>query len=399
MNIRNIEISRQEDIGGSACYLVGNRDNSRYVRMGGRETRFLLSMLESASAEQSREFESYPELNDKEKEFIKKKFYEWGFLSDGEKTGSGTEAVSEVNLKKIHLFTFPVDRILRVFYPQYRWLLSRSGFYMTLLILTADLGLIQLLFFRNELTPLLAGFHPDAAAILIFAVYFLVNTFFHELGHAAACRKSGVRVNHMGLLLYYLVPAFFCDVSEIYKVNDRKKRAVTASAGILTNLFIASVTAYLALFMIYTGVSVRFASTLLTASFIEGVFSLYNLIPLVKMDGYWLLSSVLGIENLQEKSWVVLYTSLARRDRLKDLSTGRWMTAFLSAFGLLSLGFSEVFWIMTYSLVRRMFGGYPVLLWAAAAMLIVYFVLDLIVTIRQFKRAVTSEYERLIRWI
>src|SRR5215207_5744812 len=62
----------------------------------------------------------------------------------------------------------------------------------------------------------------------------VVATAFHEIGHASACRHSGARPGEMGVGVYLIWPAFYCDVTEAYRL-DRRGRLRTDLGGVYFN--------------------------------------------------------------------------------------------------------------------------------------------------------------------
>ena len=110
----------------------------------------------------------------------------------------------------------------------------------------------------------------------------------------------------MGLLLYYFIPCFYCDVSSVYTFKNKRHRALVAVSGILANLFISVLAIFTAIVLSWFGIYWY----LLLYVGIMGIFiCIYNLIPFVKFDGYWLLVSLLGLDNLMDKAVILAYTS------------------------------------------------------------------------------------------
>ncbi len=123
---------------------------------------------------------------------------------------------------------------------------------------------------------------------LLFAASY-AGLFLHELGHAAACTRYGVKHGSIGLAIYLIFPAAYTDVSQAWRL-PRRYRAVIDVAGIYMSLAAASA-ATVALFA--TG-----DRTYLVLIAVYDMTVLFNLNPFIRMDGYWLLSDALGIANL-----------------------------------------------------------------------------------------------------
>jgi hypothetical protein len=123
-------------------------------------------------------------------------------------------------------------------------------------------------------------------------VLVLVGILFHELGHIAACVKYGVPHGGIGIGFYWGFPVFYADVRATWRLPP-KQRAVVASGGIYFQLvFLAG----LLLAYSVSNSAVYAAASLVT---IYNILSTLN--PILKYDGYWILSDLLGIENLHAR--------------------------------------------------------------------------------------------------
>ena len=129
----------------------------------------------------------------------------------------------------------------------------------------------------------------EPAWLLALLVSIVVATAFHEIGHASACRFSGARPGEMGVGVYLIWPAFYCDVTEAYRL-DRRGRLRTDLGGVYFNgLFaLACGVAYVA-----TG-----AEALLFAAFVQHLIVLQQLLPLLRFDGYYVLSDLTGVPDI-----------------------------------------------------------------------------------------------------
>jgi putative peptide zinc metalloprotease protein len=146
---------------------------------------------------------------------------------------------------------------------------------------------------------------------LVFYIVAVIALCWHELGHAHACKHFGGRVPAMGFLLIYLTPAFFTDTTEGFVKGSRSQRFTIAMAGAWSELYICAVATPI-WWGTPPGSSVHNAAYLLMLmSGIAGIFLNWN--PLMKLDGYYMLSELLGIADLKENStayasaWVKRY--------------------------------------------------------------------------------------------
>ncbi len=122
----------------------------------------------------------------------------------------------------------------------------------------------------------------------------------HEMGHGHACKHYGGRVPAMGFALIYLAPAFYTDTTEGDVKATRYQRMVISLAGVWIELVAYSIVA-----PIWWGTppdtAVHDAAYILML--ITGISAaLVNWNPLIKLDGYYILTEILGIVDLKEDS-------------------------------------------------------------------------------------------------
>ena len=126
----------------------------------------------------------------------------------------------------------------------------------------------------------------------------------HEIGHAAACRYGGARPGRMGAGLYVAWPAFYTDVTDAYRL-DRKGRLRTDLGGVYFNAITVLVAA--AVFA-YTGYE-----PLLLVCFAIQMQVVQQLLPLLRLDGYYVLSDLVGVPDLFKRIGPILRSALPGR--------------------------------------------------------------------------------------
>jgi putative peptide zinc metalloprotease protein len=152
--------------------------------------------------------------------------------------------------------------------------------------------------------------NKTAGDIAEFWILFLFMAFFHESAHAITCKHYGGGVHRTGFHLIYLTPAFFVDVTEVWVYANRFQRVVTALAGIWTELTICSVAT-----IVWWGTPPGgFVHDLAyKVVLIAGVaVVIMNLNPLIKLDGYYVLSETLGIDEIKERSTALVMSGIQK---------------------------------------------------------------------------------------
>jgi len=136
--------------------------------------------------------------------------------------------------------------------------------------------------------------------VMVFYILAVISLCWHELGHAHACKHYGGRVPAMGFLLIYLTPAFFTDTSEGFVKGSRHQRFIIAMAGAWSELYLCAIATPI-WWATPPGTAVHNAAYLMML--MTGIVGLLlNWNPLMKLDGYYMLSEVLGVTDLKENS-------------------------------------------------------------------------------------------------
>lgn len=121
----------------------------------------------------------------------------------------------------------------------------------------------------------------------------------HEFGHGLACRRFGGECHEMGVMLLVFAPCLYCDVSDCWMLPSKWKRAAVGAAGMYFELIVAALATF-AWWWTEPGVVNGLALNILFVSSVSTL--LVNLNPLMRYDGYYILSDLLEIPNLRQKS-------------------------------------------------------------------------------------------------
>lgn len=123
--------------------------------------------------------------------------------------------------------------------------------------------------------------------------FMLASSFFHELGHASACKYFGVRHGGIGFGLYLNFPVLYTDVTEVWKL-DRTQRCVVNLAGVYFQCYWLVI--LLVAFFLTGNDMIRYLILIMNLGFVM------TLNPFFKFDGYWIASDLLGVPNLRQRS-------------------------------------------------------------------------------------------------
>ncbi|CPR14322.1 HlyD family efflux transporter periplasmic adaptor subunit [Brenneria goodwinii] len=205
-------------------------------------------------------------------------------------------------LKNYLFFRIPLwhpDRFLTATLPKVEPFFSRLFFKLTLM--AALLGLFlagrQWETFKHTF---LHFFTLEGAALAGITLCF--TKVLHELGHAYTCKRFGARVATMGVAFLVMMPVLYTDTSGAWKLTRHRQRMAIGAAGMLTELTLAA-WATLAWSFLPDGMLRSAAFMLATTTWIMTLA--INLSPLMRFDGYFLLSDWLQIPNLQQRGFAI----------------------------------------------------------------------------------------------
>jgi putative peptide zinc metalloprotease protein len=216
-------------------------------------------------------------------------------------------------------------------------LFALSGFYP----LSHEWGAMKELFSD----PALVIYDNPVILVKLYVLLTLLNVL-HELSHGLTCKHFGGSVHRMGIMFYLAIFIFYTDASGSWSFPEKYKRIAVALAGPLVNLICMALCFWIWHFQkphIPPEQSVWF---------LGGYFclfiTLFNFLPLIKMDGYFVLMDLTGIPNLREKAFSYLWQKMSSLMGLKPSSESRlevshkeaWILVIYSVSGIL---FTTVF--------------------------------------------------------
>ncbi len=135
-----------------------------------------------------------------------------------------------------------------------------------------------------------------------FAITLAVVKSLHELGHAYTAARFGCRVPSMGICFMVLAPMLYTDVTDAWRLTSRRQRLAIDAAGMAVELALACL-ATMAWVFLPDGPLRAAAFSVATVGWIMSVA--VNLNPLMRFDGYYILSDLIGVDNLQARAFAL----------------------------------------------------------------------------------------------
>ncbi|MGC6550478.1 MAG: site-2 protease family protein [Rubripirellula sp.] len=208
----------------------------------------------------------------------------------------------------LSMLTNPLAIRLRGFNPQY--LLDRIfskrhpftspvslAFSLVLIFAALWLLLINQEQLADRLPQMSAFLSPTN--LLWLSVALAITKILHELGHAIACKHFGAECHEMGIMLLVFTPCLYCNVSDSWKLSNRWQRIAIAAAGIYVEFLLAAI-ATLIWWFTQPGLLHSLSLNIMVVCSIGTIFLNGN--PLLRYDGYYILSDLIDVPNLWQQS-------------------------------------------------------------------------------------------------
>jgi putative peptide zinc metalloprotease protein len=273
--------------------------------------------------------------------------------------GRRAQRKSKVNLAHISFSAWDPDRYLG-------WLDGIVGKYIyspwcalsavALFIFEASVFISKWSFMGPDMALYYNFTHKGLADFVEFWFLVLVLGFIHESSHGLTCKHYGGQVHQMGFMFIYLAPAFYVDVTEIWISATKLQRLATIIAGIWIEFVICGL-AMIVWANTLPGQSIHdFSYQIILLTGVAVV--VINLNPLIKLDGYYFMTEVIGIPDLKERSTAFLagwFQSSILRLPIETIVVPRKRVLLFTAYALLSGAYSYLLLIFVVKLTYNAF--------------------------------------------
>jgi putative peptide zinc metalloprotease protein len=218
------------------------------------------------------------------------------------------EKAEGFNIFFIRFHVVDPDRFLNRTVKYVRWLWTPP-----VVVATCIAAIWTVSVFINDWEPIWIGtkdlYHFWGKPLLDVAHFFFILCIIagiHELSHAYVTKMYGGEVHDIGMALFYFTPAFYCNTSDSFMFPSRLHRLWVTIAGIYIEVIICSIATALWIASYPDSFLHQFAYKTMLLTGISTIF--FNINPLIKVDGYYALSSVLDLQDLREGSFRFLGT-------------------------------------------------------------------------------------------
>jgi putative peptide zinc metalloprotease protein len=183
--------------------------------------------------------------------------------------------------------------------------------------------------------------YQPALTLLVMGLL-LAAAAFHECGHVTACRYGGAKPGVMGFGLYLVWPALYSTVTDSYRL-DRGGRLRTDLGGVYFN----------AVFM--AGMSAAYVQTgqpwLLVAIVAMHFETAMQFLPMIRLDGYYILSDLIGVPDLFSRLGPVLKSMIPGRPaHPRVLELKPWVRRTITVWVLIVVPYLT-YWVVWFLLI------------------------------------------------
>jgi len=248
------------------------------------------------------------------------------------------------------------DRFLTRVTPHVGWLFSRAVFLAVccMAILAAALAASQYEVLQQKLPTFYEFFSAKNAVYL--AVTLGIVKVLHELGHAIACKRFGGECHEIGFMFLVFTPCLYANVTDSWTMRSKWHRAIISAAGMYVELILSSV----CVFLWWLSEPGLLNGLFLNIIFVCSVSTvLFNGNPLLRYDGYYILSHLSEAPNLHQQATAVLKHHFSRwylgtehaPSRLLPESGHKWYAAFgIAALAYRFVVLYMIMWFLHYAL-------------------------------------------------
>ena len=184
----------------------------------------------------------------------------------------------------------------------------------------------------------------------------------HELGHGLACKHYGGYVREAGVALLLFAPIPYVDVTSSWRLRSKWARIHIAAAGMIVEAAIGSLAV---LVWSYSPEGVLSQLCVNVIVMVTATTLLFNANPLMRFDGYYMLTDWLELPNLYSRGQQFV-SKLSRRLLLGDRNAAVNTTRIVWLYGLAAWWWRLVVCVSLIAGAAALFHGAGIVIAAVA---------------------------------
>lgn len=200
---------------------------------------------------------------------------------------------------KVFFFRFSLfdpDKLFGAMARPFWWIWTKTSLWISIAVIAA--GTVVFINHAEGLDQALANiFHWENIALMWVTTIIIKSV--HELGHGLTCKHFGGEVHEVGFMSLVFTPYFFVNVTDSWVMPNRKHRMLVSAAGIYVELIFAAFAVFLWA-IVQPGWFKDFLFNIILIASVSTI--LFNANPLMRFDGYYIMTDLIEVPNLQGKS-------------------------------------------------------------------------------------------------
>jgi ABC-type multidrug transport system ATPase subunit len=191
--------------------------------------------------------------------------------------------------------------------PHMRWVFHPVSAAIAVLGCVGMLAFLGTHFARLWAQALTIRQHPDLFCVAVLLLW--GSSLLHEFSHGLWAHHYGGRATEIGMRWRAPVFMFYCEAEDVLVFRSRRARVSTAAVGVLANLLFL-----VPFFVLWLALPAGNAThdAIAALLLLGSVSALGNYLPLLKLDGYKMLSHGLDVIDIGPQTWIFLRRGLGR---------------------------------------------------------------------------------------
>ncbi len=201
---------------------------------------------------------------------------------------------------------FDPDRVFGRMAKPLWWMWTKPTFWISSIIIL----LAAIVFLKNytHVGSALGNLFSFHNVLLMWVTTFFIKSI-HELGHGLTCKHYGGEVHEVGVMALVFTPYFFVNVSDCWVMPNRMHRVLVSAAGIYVELVLAAFAVFFWA-IVQPGAMKDFLFNIIFIASVSTI--IFNANPLMRFDGYYIMTDLIEVPNLQTKSRALIQHQLNR---------------------------------------------------------------------------------------
>lgn len=176
------------------------------------------------------------------------------------------------------------------------WIWTKTSLWISIALVVAAVAIVIKRYDASAV--MMSQFFSFNNLGLIWLTTILIKSI-HELGHGLTCKHFGGEVHEVGVMMLVFTPYFFVNVSDSWVLPQRHKRILISAAGIYVELVVAALATFLWA-VVQPGAFQQILWNIIVIASISTL--IFNANPLMRFDGYYIMTDLIEVPNLQTKS-------------------------------------------------------------------------------------------------